>query len=172
MPKWWLARQGLSVLALPVIVVVVIPAWMVRSGRAEIGWPSTTLDWTSAALGLAVLVAGLLLFVACLTRFASDGKGTLAPWDPPVRLVVRGPYAYVRNPMISGVMLMLIAEGLLLRSLPHLEWAGLFFVINAVYIPLLEEPRLKARFGRGYEEYMNAVPRLLPRLRAWRRVEE
>ena len=69
--------------------------------------------------------------------------------------------------MISGVILILLAEGLLLRSRPHMDWAGLFFVINAVYIPLLEEPVLKARFGREYEEYVMRVPRLIPRLRPW-----
>lgn len=69
--------------------------------------------------------------------------------------------------MISGVILILLAEGLLLRSRPHINWAGLFFLINAVYIPLLEEPLLRARFGRGYEEYMANVPRLIPRLQPW-----
>jgi len=39
---------------------------------------------------------------------------------------------------------------------------------NAVYIPLLEEPMLKARFGEEYEEYMKGVPRLIPRLQPWR----
>jgi protein-S-isoprenylcysteine O-methyltransferase Ste14 len=38
-----------------------------------------------------------------------------------------------------------------------------------VYIPLLEEPLLLERFGDGYREYCRHVPRLLPRLRPWRR---
>jgi protein-S-isoprenylcysteine O-methyltransferase Ste14 len=70
--------------------------------------------------------------------------------------------------MISGVILMLVGEGLVLRSTPHLLWAGIFFIINAIYIPLLEEPRLRSRFGADYEEYRKAVPRLVPRLRPWR----
>ena len=96
-----------------------------------------------------------------------EGKGTLAPWDPPRRLVVRGPYAYVRNPMISGVVFVLFGEALLLLSRPHLEWALLFLLINAVYIPLLEEPLLRERFGDEYREYSRHVPRLMPRLTPW-----
>ena len=101
------------------------------------------------------------------SRFASDGKGTLAPWDPPRRLVIHGPYRYVRNPMISGVVFVLFGEALMLRSGPHVQWALIFLIINFIYIPLLEERQLKERFGDAYVEYCRHVPRLLPRLRPW-----
>jgi protein-S-isoprenylcysteine O-methyltransferase Ste14 len=70
--------------------------------------------------------------------------------------------------MISGVVLLLFGEALVLLSRPHLEWALLFFLINAVYIPLLEEPLLRDRFGEEYREYCRHVPRLVPRVRPWR----
>jgi len=70
-------------------------------------------------VGFALLSLGLLLFVASLRRFATDGKGTLAPWDPPNKFVVRGPYQFVRNPMISGVILLLFGEALVLLSRSH-----------------------------------------------------
>ena len=117
--------------------------------------------------GLCLLTVGSLLFVASLRRFVTEGRGTLAPWDPPRQLVVRGPYRFVRNPMISGVVLILFGEGLLLLSLPHLMWALMFVGINSVYIPLLEEPALAERFGASYLEYCEHIPRLLPRLRPW-----
>lgn len=161
-------RHLLPVLVLPFTVVVLIPAWIARAGAVLPGLPDTPAGWGALLLGVVALMAGAVLFTASLGRFGGEGGGTLAPWDPPVRLVVRGPYAYSRNPMISGVLLLLVAEGLLLRSVPHLSWAGLFFLVNAVYIPLLEEPALRARFGRDYEEYARAVPRLVPRLRPWR----
>jgi protein-S-isoprenylcysteine O-methyltransferase Ste14 len=69
--------------------------------------------------------------------------------------------------MISGVIILLVGEALVLLSRPHLEWAIIFLGINALYIPLFEEPVLKRRFGADYGEYCRHVPRLLPRLRPW-----
>ncbi|HJU75077.1 MAG TPA: methyltransferase [Gemmatimonadaceae bacterium] len=161
-----LLRQLLAIAALPFVVAVVVPTWIARQYgivvRVATG-PLVVLQ----VLGVSVLALGLLLFFASLRRFATEGKGTLAPWDPPRRLVVRGPYRYVRNPMISGVLLVLLGESLLLLSRAHLSWAILFFVINAIYIPLLEEPQLAARFGVSYDEYRRHVPRLIPRVRPW-----
>ena len=69
--------------------------------------------------------------------------------------------------MISGVVLVLFGEALVLLSRPHFEWALIFLGINAVYIPLVEEPLLAQRFGAEYREYCRYVPRLLPRWRPW-----
>lgn len=62
----------------------------------------------------------------------------------------------------------MLGEGLLLLSYPHLRWALLFFVINAIYIPVMEEPLLLRRFGEDYREYCRHVPRLIPRLSRWK----
>jgi len=105
--------------------------------------------------------------VTSLARFARDGDGTLAPWDPPRRLVIRGPYRYVRNPMISGVVFTLFGEALALQSRPHLLWAMTFLAINLIYIPLLEEPDLVRRFGDDYRRYRRHVPGIVPRLSPW-----
>lgn len=168
---WWAIRHIVAVLVLPVTVVLVVPVWIAMATDVEIALPGSALGWTTALFGLIVLVAGCVLFLASLFRFGVEGRGTLAPWDPPARLVVTGPYAFVRNPMISGVILVLLAEGLLLRSAPHLQWAGIFFLINAIFIPLLEEPLLKRKFGEEYIEYRKGVPRLIPRLRPWKKRE-
>jgi protein-S-isoprenylcysteine O-methyltransferase Ste14 len=88
-------------------------------------------------------------------------------WDPPRRLVVRGPYRYVRNPMISGVVFTLFSEALLLVSRPHLMWALIFLGANFVWIPLVEEAGLRHRFGDSYAQYCRHVPRLIPRLHPW-----
>ena len=108
-----------------------------------------------------------MLFVASLRRFVREGEGTLAPWDPPQQLVVHGPYRYVRNPMISGVIFVLFGEALVLLSRPHAIWAAAFLALNLIFIPLVEEPRLAGRFGDSYREYQKHVPRIWPRLRPW-----
>ncbi len=165
-------RHGSSILLLPVTVTVLVPWWIARADPSPLTPPRTVAAWLLAAFGLVLLVAGAALFIGSLRRFDSDGHGTLAPWDPPRHLVIRGPYAYVRNPMITGVVLLLLAESALLRSSQHLAWAGIFALINAIFIPLLEEPILRSRFGVEYDEYARHVPRLVPRRRPWCPTEE
>ena len=164
---FYILRHLLSVLVLPATVVLLVPMWIARRWNVGAAWPDTWLEWMTAAGGLALGAIGLILFVASLRRFASEGRGTLAPWDPPRRLVVRGPYRYVRNPMISGVVFMLVGLALCLRSRPHAVWAALVAGVNMVFIPLIEEPVLEARFGDDYRGYCRAVPRLMPLMRPW-----
>jgi protein-S-isoprenylcysteine O-methyltransferase Ste14 len=162
-----LIRHLVAIAVLPFTVAVVIPVWIARRYGIEAAIGTSWRELAIQAAGVAPLAIGLLLFVSSLRRFATDGRGTLAPWDPPVALVVRGPYRYVRNPMISGVVLMLVGESCLLLSRRHAAWALAFFVLNAIYIPLLEEPLLEARFGAPYRDYCKHVRRLIPRLRPW-----
>jgi protein-S-isoprenylcysteine O-methyltransferase Ste14 len=157
-------RQILSVLILPTTVVVLIPAWIAREWHAGPTWPRSLVDGLAVAAGGLALTIGLTLFCASLLHFATEGRGTLAPWDPPRRLVVGGPYRYVRNPMISGVIFLLTGIALGLRSVPHAIWAGLFVTLNLILIPLVEEPVLEQRFGDDYRAYCRAVPRFVPRL--------
>jgi protein-S-isoprenylcysteine O-methyltransferase Ste14 len=162
-----LLRHLLSIAALPFVVAVLIPVWVARRNDVQLAVGLTAPQVLAQLAGLCLVIVGLVLFVSSLRRFAGDGKGTLAPWDPPRQLVVTGPYRFVRNPMISGVLFVLFGEALILLSRPHLSWALTFLLINAVYIPLLEEPQLKQRFGASYDEYCDHVPRLVPRLSPW-----
>jgi protein-S-isoprenylcysteine O-methyltransferase Ste14 len=160
-------RHALAIAVLPFTMAVLVPLWLARRAGLIPSVATSAGGLAMQAAGVFLLAVGLALFVASLRRFATDGHGTLAPWDPPRELVVRGPYRYVRNPMISGVLLLLLGEALVLRSRSHFLWACAFFAINAVYIPLLEEPDLEDRFGEAYREYRRHVPRLLPRLGPW-----
>jgi protein-S-isoprenylcysteine O-methyltransferase Ste14 len=154
-----LARQLAAVVACPGAVAVAVPALIV--------W------WTGASveplgfLGVPLIALGLLLIARTITLFATLGRGTLAPWDPTTRLVVRGPYRRVRNPMISGVLFVLLGEAALFGSPALLLWFALVWAVNAVYIPLVEEPGLQRRFGEDYVRYRAHVPRWIPRFRPW-----
>lgn len=151
-------RQLRAIGPLPGMATLVVPALITwATGEVDVGW------WS--ALGAPPIAAGLLLFVSTVRLFAGVGQGTLAPWDPPSRLVVEGPYRHVRHPMITGVLCVLLGEAAVLGSLPLLAWAGAFLAVNAVYLPLVEEPRLVRRFGADYEAYQARVPRFVPRIR-------
>jgi protein-S-isoprenylcysteine O-methyltransferase Ste14 len=146
---------------LPVTVAVVVPGLILWRSEAELG------AWPLATAGIVLIAIGLVLVSWTVALFARIGKGTLAPWDPTSRLVVVGPYRHVRNPMISGVLAVVLGEAALFGSVPLLVWFGAVFAVNAVYFPLVEEPDLRRRFGEDYEAYRAAVPRWVPRLRPW-----
>jgi protein-S-isoprenylcysteine O-methyltransferase Ste14 len=164
----YLLRHLLSILILPFTVAVIVPLWLLRNDVTQDFAPQSTwvhlLIW---AAGAAALLIGLILFISTLMGFARTGRGTLAPWDPPRVLVVQGVYRYVRNPMISGLLFILLAELLLTGSRRIFIWFILFLTVNLVYIPLLEEPGLAARFGERYSVYKKNVPRWLPRVKPW-----
>lgn len=156
-------RHFASILALPFVVVVVVPAWLLTSwsdqGRR---WQGEAALLAGRVIGAAGFTAGLIVFIWCVVLFARVGRGTLAPWDPTQRLVMAGPYRYVRNPMISSVAAMLVAEALYFGSLLLAGWSLLFVVINHLYFIGVEEPGLVRRFGRQYVDYANRVPRWVP----------
>jgi len=162
-----LIRQLMSVIALPFTVTIVIPIWIAQRSHVTFIRPLDVPSLALVLIGVALLVDGLVLFVACVFYFWTRGRGTLAPWDPPRQFVADGPYRFVRNPMISGVIFVLVGEACILRSRPLAEWAVLFALINLIYIPVLEEPMLIARFGETYTRYLGSVPRFIPRIRPW-----
>ena len=160
-------RHLLSILLLPFMVAVLVPRWLLGAYGGADGGDAPALGWASRAAGVVVFGAGFALFAWCVMLFARVGRGTLAPWDPTRRLVAAGPYRHVRNPMISGVLLMLAGEALFWRSAALALWAGTFLVINHTYFLLSEEPGLERRFGDGYRVYRANVPRWLPRATPW-----
>jgi protein-S-isoprenylcysteine O-methyltransferase Ste14 len=162
-----LARHLASIAALPFVVTVIVPLWLARRNNVSLRLGTTGQDIVAQNAGVLLIAFGVFLFGSSLRRFATEGQGTLAPWDPPRTLVIRGPYRYVRNPMISGVLFILFGEALLLLSRQHLGWALIFLAMNVLLIPLFEEPGLRQRFGAPYVEYCRNVPRLFPRLRPW-----
>jgi protein-S-isoprenylcysteine O-methyltransferase Ste14 len=163
-------RHLRAILQLPFLVTVVVSGvvlWLTGADTLRL-WraaPATRVGFP--VVGGALLCLGLTLLVATIRLFVTVGKGTLAPWDPTRRLVVRGVYRHVRNPMISGVFAVLLGEAVLAASLPLLCWFAVFVIVNAVYIPLVEEPGLVKRFGGDCLAYKRNVPRWIPRLTAW-----
>ena len=169
-----LLRHLVAILLLPFVVTVLVPGWLMESqARLVTALPaeipaSRAVSVATHVLGGTLLVAGAGLFAWCVLLFARVGQGTLAPWDPTKRLVAVGPYQHLRNPMITAVAAVLAGEALIHRS-PRLgAWLLLFLAINQVYFLLVEEPGLERRFGEAYRVYRAAVPRWLPRRRAWR----
>ena len=161
-----------AVIVLPGTALVFVPGailWLVGESGASHGPAGLLLPrfWLAIALGL----SGFALAAWTTRLFVTTGRGTPAPWAPPERFVVRGPYRHVRNPMITGVILMLGAESLFFGSWHLAGWMLVFFVGNAFYFPLVEERDLERRFGDDYRLYKANVPRWIPRWRAWNGID-
>lgn len=143
-------RALIAFLACPGTVALAIPlTWLIATDNVRVVRPA----------GLVPLVSGSAALLWCVRDFYVSGKGTLAPWQPPERLVVTGLYRYSRNPMYVAVSLMLlgwaIASGV----------TGLYFYALAVMtafqlrVVFGEEPWLAGRFGEEWEQYRARVPR-------------
>jgi protein-S-isoprenylcysteine O-methyltransferase Ste14 len=112
-----------------------------------------------------ILVIGLFLILWSILHFIK-AKGTPVPFNPPPKLVTTGPYAHVRNPMLTGVFILLFGLGVLFRSISlAFIFTPLFFLINVLELKAIEEPELEKRFGQEYLEYKERVPMFIPRLK-------
>jgi protein-S-isoprenylcysteine O-methyltransferase Ste14 len=118
----------------------------------------------SLLLGVPIALLGLAVLLWCVRDFYVVGKGTLAPWDPPARLVVVGLYRYVRNPMYVGVLTLVLGWSIAAGSRNLALYCAVLAVGFHLRTILYEEPR-PGLFGPDYERYCAIVPRWIPGVR-------
>jgi protein-S-isoprenylcysteine O-methyltransferase Ste14 len=112
-----------------------------------------------------ILAIGLFLMVWSVVSFIRV-KGTPVPFNPPPKLVTTGPYAHARNPMVTGVFVLLFGLGVLLRSVSLVSiFTPLFILLNVWELKAVEERELERRLGKDYVEYKKMVPMFIPRLK-------
>jgi protein-S-isoprenylcysteine O-methyltransferase Ste14 len=136
--------------------------------------PARVIEWSgivrpvtlgvAQVTGVVVGAAGAALALWCIITFVVSGRGTPAPFDPPRRLVVVGPYRLVRNPMYLGAGLALAGAALFYESWALLGYCAVFTLVMSLFVVVYEEPRLRATFGDAYVRYCEAVERWWPRL--------
>ena len=123
--------------------------------------------WAVAqAAGVLLICAGLIPVVQAFAEF-TRADGTPIPVASPPRLVVRGFYRYVRNPIYAGFAAILAGQVLLFGSRGLLEYAAVAVCIAAAAVRWYEEPLLARKFGAEYQAYRRAVPAWLPRRHPW-----
>jgi protein-S-isoprenylcysteine O-methyltransferase Ste14 len=120
--------------------------------------------WSGGAM---LLVTGLLGLLWCVRDFYVSGKGTLAPWDPPHRLVVVGLYRYTRNPMYISVLTIVSGWAVLSGSPLLFGYLVLLGVMFHLRVLTYEERVLSQQFPDEWEAYAGNVRRWLPRPRPW-----
>lgn len=150
-------------IVVPGSVIGLVP-WLLsgwKVGDPFLGW--TGVRW----IGVACFLLGARLLGDAFVRFAREGRGTPAPILPTERLVVMGPYRYVRNPMYIAVLLMIVGQGLFFGSPAILIYAACVGAAFHTFVLVYEEPTLRRRYGAEYDAYTREVHRWRPRLAPW-----
>jgi len=159
-----LARRAFAILRALIVAPAFVALWTYFVPKWIVG-PSAFDN--PQPLGWIVIAIGAAIGLPCVWQFAWRGLGTPAPWDPPRRLVISGPYRWVRNPMYLGMGIALVGEAIVFPNLTlmMLTTVALLFAIVTLFIVGYEEPTLRRMFGTDYETYSRAVRRWIPRLR-------
>ncbi len=145
------------------LVLVALPVWLALKVDAYFGLSFPLHYPWNGVVSLPLLGAGSLLWFWSVLHFAK-AKGTPVPISPPPALVDTGPYRYVRNPMLSGVFLILFGIAFLAGS-PSLlfVFTPAFMGCSILEFKLIEEPELEKRLGKTYLDYKRRTPLLVPR---------
>jgi protein-S-isoprenylcysteine O-methyltransferase Ste14 len=151
-------------LSLPFIVTTIIPSLIIILIEKT---PITRIlnrNIFQIISGIGIIAIGFILVSWCIKIFFKLGKGTLMPISKleTQKLVIKGPYRYIRHPMILGVIIILLGESVLFGSWWLLGFCILFFILNLIYLPLVEERGLEKRFGDKYLQYKAKVHGWLP----------
>lgn len=146
------ARAVIAFLVLPGTVAFIVPAvWLWYKDRTQLDVP----------FGLVILAVGVAGLIWCVRDFYVSGKGTLAPWAPPEKLVVVGLYRYSRNPMYISVALVLLGWAVSFGSVFLFVYT--LIVVTAFHIRVVwgEERWLARKYGSDWKRYSSQVPRWL-----------
>jgi protein-S-isoprenylcysteine O-methyltransferase Ste14 len=151
-------KSLLFLLLAPGMVAGYIPLVLLRKGaQIETG--------ILAYLAFPLWLVGGVILLWSFWNFLREGRGTPAPVEPPKELVAVGFYRYVRNPMYVGVLATILGHFLWFGHWNLLIYAFLVFIAFHTFVAYYEEPTLKKKFGKTYEDYLQRVPRWIPRFK-------
>ncbi|MBD3211882.1 MAG: isoprenylcysteine carboxylmethyltransferase family protein [Candidatus Lokiarchaeota archaeon] len=161
-------KIGISLL-LPISVAIIIPLILLFIIDSRTLDDLFSPNLIIVILGLLLLIIGIIGFVKCNLIFIKKGKGTLMPLKrlETQKLIIKGPYKYVRHPMIISVLIILLGEALIFGSFWILLWNIGFFIGNIVYLPLFEDKGMEKRFGEDFLKYKKKVRAWIPQLRPY-----
>lgn len=124
--------------------LVFLPSWLLQ----DTGLTAPGVIGPARAAGAALVVAGGCLVGWSILTFVFVGKGTAAPFDPPRRLVVTGPFRYMRNPIYVGAVAAMAGAALYFRSRGLVAYDAAMAVTLHVLVRTYEEPVLRTNFRR------------------------
>jgi protein-S-isoprenylcysteine O-methyltransferase Ste14 len=143
------SRAAIAFAILPGTVAFIVP-WLLRPAVTHVD-----------PVGIPISLIGTALLLWCVRDFFVVGRGTLAPWAPPERLVSIGPYRLSRNPMYVAVLIILIGWATMFASRTLWLYAALIAIAFHLRVVVGEEPWLARTHGSEWVAYRARVPRWL-----------
>lgn len=144
---------GVCLVVIPLVISALEQRWAVA-----LPFPAF-----AAPLGAVILVAASALGIASAVVMSTLGRGTPLPTAMPNRLVIAGPYRWVRNPMAVSGIAQGVAVGLILSSWLVIVYAVAGSLVWNYAIRPHEEADLERRFGTDFRRYRDAVRCWVPR---------
>ena len=158
--KRWIIMPFVALIFAAFITLLVIAAILTD---AWLKLPSISCPPWTVVLAVVLLLPGIILYIWTMTNFGRAG-GTPVPVNPPHELVVSGPYAHTRNPMLTSLYLVFFGAGILWGSLSFtLIYTPIFILVNTVYIVNVEEREMEMKFGQAYLAYKKRIPMYWPK---------
>ena len=125
-----------------------LPGLLPQGARLPVSLPLITI-------GIAVTTWSAIHFLRV--------RGTPVPFNPPPEVVETGPYRYARNPMVTGIFLLLFGIGFAVNSISLVcFFTPLYVLAHAWELKKIEEPELERRLGERYVEYRDRTPMFIP----------
>lgn len=158
-----------------ILVGLVAPAvfWLVCAG-IDRAWGAGRIlfsPWSSVLTATSAFI-GVFWILWAWSYLLYVGKGLpLEVFGRPLHatqaLVTTGPYAYTRNPMVMGLLFILLAVACFRGTPSGFVLVPVVEIGAWIYLIGFEEKGLRTRFGDDYEKYRSSVPLLFPRLSAY-----
>ncbi|WP_233189181.1 isoprenylcysteine carboxylmethyltransferase family protein [Subtercola sp. Z020] len=138
---------GLFLVVIPLVIAFLERRWML----------ALTFPLPVTLIGALLLVSASALGIWSAVVMSTLGDGTPLPSAMPNRLVIAGPYRFIRNPMAFAGIVQGAAVGLLLSSLLVVVYAIAGSLLWNYAIRPLEEADLEERFGPDFRRYTAEV---------------
>ena len=150
----------IGVLVFGLFTVLFVYLAVLLDGLLALRWPIPVT--ASRLISAPLMLVGIVIIGWSVFHFLRV-KGTPVPFNPPPTLVQSGPYKYTRNPMLTGVFLLLFGIGFAIKS-PSLVllFTPLYVVVNFWELKKVEEPELVRRLGEDYLAYRKRTPMFIP----------
>jgi protein-S-isoprenylcysteine O-methyltransferase Ste14 len=170
--RWTAERRHLYGRAL---LQVVLFSGLVNFALPAIALANTSSNWTPlfarpwwqfGVLAQMLAIPGIL-GLSAVYEFATRGRGTPLPYDPPERIVTSGAYGYVANPMQMSATLLLVLWAAALHSAWIAAAAVMAHIYSAGIAAFDERDSMRQRFGDEWVAYRKHVRNWIPRWRPW-----